>query len=54
MQFPQYEQDEFEKRLIAWKKGMLIQEAFPELSNNAREFILTGATQEEWDEYFKD
>lgn len=53
MSFPQYEQDEFEQRMLAWKnKGLLIQEAFPELSDNAREFILTGATDDEWDEYF--
>ena len=51
MSFPQYEQDEFEQRMLAWKKGMLIQDAFPELSDNAKEFILTGATADEWDEY---
>ena len=36
------------------QKGLLIQEAFPELSDNAREFILTGATDDEWDEYFSE
>ena len=55
MSFPQYEQDEFEQRMLAWKnKGLLIQEAFPEISENAREFILTGVTADEWDEYMKD
>jgi len=54
MSFPQYEQDEFEKRMLAWKNGMLIQDAFPNLSDNAREFILTGATADEWDEYFSE
>jgi len=50
MEFPQYTPEEFEKRMIAWKSGnLLIQEAFKELSNNAREFIMTGATADEWD-----
>lgn len=55
MEFPQYSQEEFEKRIIAWKNGnLLIQEAFDKVSANGREFILTGITGEEWDEYFKD
>lgn len=29
--------------------GVLIQEAFPELSPDEREFIMTGITPEEWD-----
>jgi hypothetical protein len=33
--------------------GKLIQEAFPELSADDREFIKTGVTSEEWDELFK-
>jgi hypothetical protein len=50
MSFPMYSQDEFDKRLIAWQTGkLLIQEAFPEISPSAREFIMTGLTQEEWD-----
>lgn len=50
MSFPMYSQDEFDKRLIAWQSGkLLIQEAFPEISPSAREFIMTGLTQEEWD-----
>jgi len=50
MEFPQYTPEEFEKRMIEWKSGnLLIQEAFKELSNNAREFIMTGVTAEEWD-----
>lgn len=49
----QYEQDEFDNRLIAYEKGTaLIQDAFPELSESQREFILSGATDAEWDEYF--
>ena len=34
----------------AWQKGgLLIQNAFPNLSDDDREFILTGSTAEEWD-----
>lgn len=32
--------------------GMLIQDAYPTLSADQREFLLTGAVPEEWDEYF--
>lgn len=35
-------------------KGMLIQEAFPNLTPDQREFIMTGITDEEWNETFKD
>jgi len=53
MEFPQYTQDEFEKRFIAWNNGnLLLQEAFAEISPNGREFILSGMTGDEWDEYF--
>lgn len=49
----QYEQDEFDTRLNAWKDGKaLIQDAFPLLTNSQREFILTGSSDAEWDEYF--
>ncbi len=34
----------------AWQnKGVLIQNAFPNLSQDDREFILTGSSREEWD-----
>lgn len=33
-------------------EGKLIQEAFPELNVDQREFLLTGATPEEWEEIF--
>lgn len=52
MEFALYDQDEFELRLLSWRRGdKLIQEAFPELSNDAREFIKSGITPEEWDKY---
>ena len=40
-----------------WERGetrALIQQYFPELSPDDREFILTGCTPEMWDEKFKD
>ena len=36
----------------AWQSGALIQNAFPELSADAREFIKTGISPEEWDTLF--
>lgn len=52
MEFMVYEQDDFDSRLLAWRRGdKLIQDAFPELSSNAREFIKSGITTEEWDKY---
>lgn len=33
-------------------EGKHIQDAFPFLTDNEREFILTGITAEEWDELF--
>jgi hypothetical protein len=35
-----------------WNSGALIQEAFPELTADEREFILSGITKEEWKELF--
>lgn len=32
--------------------SMLIQDAFPGLSADEREFLLTGITKQEWDEMF--
>jgi len=52
MEFAAYDQDEFELRLLAWRRGeKLIQEAFPELSDDAREFIKSGITPLEWAKY---
>lgn len=52
MQFEAYDQEEFELRLLAWRRGdKLIQEAFPELSSDALIFIKNGITPEEWCKY---
>jgi len=36
----------------AWLTGAKIQDAMPNLSPGDREFILTGITDDEWDEIF--
>jgi hypothetical protein len=44
-----------EEQYNRWKTtGLLIQDAFPNLSEDDREFILTGITSDEWDKTFKD
>ena len=43
-------QDQFD----AWKNGMLIQDAMPNISAEEREFIMTGTTKGEWDEVMSD
>lgn len=35
-----------------WEEGALIQDAFPQLSEDQREFLMTGITADEWDEAF--
>lgn len=39
-----------ELQLFKYNSGELIQDAFPHLSEDDREFIMTGMTPEEWDE----
>ena len=44
-----------EEQLDMWKNGKdLIQNIAPNLSDDEREFIMTGVTSEEWDEAFKE
>lgn len=43
------------ERVIAWHLGVdkrVIQISLPELSDDQREFLLTGITASEWDELF--
>ena len=35
-----------------WRNGVMIQDAFPNLTENDREFIMTGVLPAEWDEMF--
>lgn len=39
------------EQIAAWRSGMLIQNAMPDLTEDEREFIMTGITPEEWEEY---
>jgi len=41
-----------EAQLAAWKSGTLCQDAFPQLSADDREFVMTGVTSDEWDREF--
>ena len=41
-----------QEQLDAWKDGMLIQKAMPNLTPDQREFIMTGITPEEWDDAY--
>jgi hypothetical protein len=43
-----------EEQLAAHKSGTHAQNAFPDLSADLREFIISGITPEEWDKLFKD
>lgn len=51
MEFPLSE-EEFNNSYNAWKSGMLIQEAFPTLTTDQREFLMTGITPDEWTQFF--
>tara|TARA_R110002012_G_scaffold118979_1_gene267950 strand:- start:386 stop:556 length:171 start_codon:yes stop_codon:yes gene_type:complete len=41
-------------QFVAWEKGALIQDAFPNLTPDEREFLKTGITPDEWDAMFGD
>ena len=41
-----------EEQVRMYNSGALTQDAFPNLSASDREFIMTGATDEEWDSAF--
>lgn len=40
------------EQLVAWDNGALIQDAMPHISNEEREFIMTGITPQKWEEKF--
>lgn len=44
--------EEYKQAVAAWEGGLLIQQAFPTLSADDREFILTGFTPEDWEDMF--
>jgi hypothetical protein len=39
------------EQLLRWADNELIQNVFPELTIDQREFLMTGTTPEEWDRY---
>lgn len=41
-----------EAQYDTWRSGALIQNAMPHLTPGEREFILTGITDDEWDNLF--
>lgn len=41
-----------EDQLEAWKAGQLIQNAFPKLDADQREFLMTGIMPDTWDELY--
>lgn len=43
-----------EDQVNAWMSGTLIQKAMPHISEDHREFLMTGITPAEWDQVFGD
>lgn len=41
-----------QQEIAVWQAGALIQDAMPFLSDDDREFIMSGITPEEWDAHF--
>lgn len=41
-----------DEQIKLWKSGVVIQNTMPNLSNDDREYILTGMSPEEWDALF--
>ena len=44
--------DVTEEQILAWKSGAMIQAVMPTLTDDEREFIMTGLTPEDWDMIF--
>jgi hypothetical protein len=44
--------DVTEEQLAAWKGGRMIQDVMPLLSAEDREYLISGATPQEWAEHF--
>ena len=40
------------EQLRAWSMGLYAQQAFPQLTPDEREFIISGVTPEEWNAHF--
>lgn len=42
------------EQIIDYENGALVQDAFPNLTSSEREFFMTGITDEEWEEAFRE
>jgi hypothetical protein len=54
MTFENISEEEFQKCFKLWMNDTLMQDAFPMLSEDEREFIMTGITPEEWNQMCPD
>ena len=52
MDFPNMTETQFRISKKMWDEGMLIQDAFPFLTADQREFLMTGTPPEVWDAMF--
>lgn len=52
MYFPHMTEDQFAFGKILWDNGALIQDAFPFLNADEREFLMTGTPPEVWNKIF--
>ena len=43
-----------DEQLILWEKGALIQVVMPQLNEEQREWLISGMTEDEWQECFND
>ena len=41
-------------KVLAWRGGMLIQDAFPDMSVDDREFLISGTCPACWEQLFKE
>jgi len=44
----------FSAAIHDWRSGVLVQDAFPTLNPDQREFIMTGLLPDQWDTLFKE
>lgn len=45
--------DVTEVQIMRWQRGMLIQDAMPDLSVDEREFIMSGMTPADWEKMYE-
>lgn len=43
-----------QEQLLSYERGLKIQHAFPNLTPAEQRFFMTGITEDEWNEIFKD